>query len=328
MSAAGPSRSRCPRAGADGAARARGVALLLVLWVTALLGILLGGFVVIARTDSLQTRHLVDATRARYAAEAGIARVAYELRRADPLTRWVADGRPYEFAFEDATVRVRITDESGKIDLNAVDESILVALFNALTGDARRAQALAAAVMDWRDADDLVRPDGAELPEYRAAGLDYGPSQTGFLTIGELQQVLGMDYELYRRLEPLITVYSRMPRPNPAYAPAAVLQALPGLTPQLADQLVRQRRQMSPSQMMGATALMLPDGTPLVAGGGGVTYTVESRADLPNGAWTALDVTLRLGGQPGRRAYTLMRWREGSADDADTDAQTDVPAGR
>lgn len=309
------------------APRERGVALLLVLWVTALLGILLGGYVVIARTDSLQTRHLVDATRARYAAEAGIARAVFELRRADPLTRWVPDGRPYEIEFEGAKVEIAITDESGKVDINAADEAILYALFNAVAGDDMRARQLAAAVLDWRDADDLVRPEGAEEPDYEAAGLDYGPSQAGFTTIGELQQVLGMDYELYRRIEPLITVYSRMPRPNAAYASAGVIQALPGLTPQLAGQLVQQRRMMTPQQMSG-TPLMLPDGTPLVAGGGGVTYTVVSRAELPNGAWTALDVTLRLGGQPARRAYTLLRWREGSADDAETDAETDPVAGR
>ncbi len=306
---------------------ARGVALLLVLWVTALLGILLGGYVVIARTDSLQTRHLVDATRARYAAEAGIERAVFELRRADPLTRWVPDGRPYQIEFEGAKVEIAITDESGKIDINAADETILYALFNSMTGDDRRSRALAAAVLDWRDADDLVRPGGAEKPDYQAAGLDYGPSQTGFTTIGELQQVLGMDYELYRQLEPLITVYSRMPRPNPAYASAGVIQALPGVTRELAVRLVQQRRMMTLQQMSG-TPLTLPDGAPLVAGGGGVTYTVASRAELPNGAWTALDVTLRLGGQPARRAYTLLRWREGSADDADTDAETEPAAGR
>jgi hypothetical protein len=34
---------------------------------------------------------------------------------------------------------------------------------------------------------------------------------------------------------------------------------------------------------------------------------------LPNGAWTQVDATIRLGGAAGARAYTILQWREGSA---------------
>ena len=40
--------------------RQRGVAFILVLWLLALLTILLGSFALIARTESLQARHLFD----------------------------------------------------------------------------------------------------------------------------------------------------------------------------------------------------------------------------------------------------------------------------
>ena len=294
-------------------ARARGVALLLVLWAVALLAILLGGFVLLARTETLQSRFLLDATRARYAAEAGVSRAVYELRRADPLTRWVPDGRPYAFEFDGAKIEVEVEDESGKIDFNAADEVLLLQFLLALAVEEPRARSLVDAIMDWRDPDDLVRANGAEDREYEAAGLAYEPTNMGFQTLGEVQQVLGMDYALFEKIEPHATVYSRNGRPNPAYASPVVLQAMAGIAPEAARQLVEQRRQ-TPPQQLAATPLSLPDGTPLVAGGGGLTYTVRAKATLPNGTWTLLDATIRLGGPPGGRAYSILRWREGSAD--------------
>jgi general secretion pathway protein K len=293
--------------------RARGVALLLVLWAVVLLTILLGGFVLVARTESLQSRFLLDATRARYAAEAGMARAAYELRRADPLTRWVADGRSYPLEFDGAKLSVEVIDESGKIDLNASDEVLMLGVFLAVGIEEPKARALVDAIMDWRDPDDLVRTNGAEDREYEAAGLAYKPANIGFATIGEVQQVLGMDYELFAKLEPYVTVYSRNPRPNPSFAAPLVLQAMSGMDAQLAQDLVARRWQLDPQQL-AATPLLMPDGTPLVAAGGGVTYTVRAKATLPNGTWTLLDATIRLGGAPGGRAYSILRWREGSAE--------------
>jgi general secretion pathway protein K len=291
----------------------RGTALLLVLWVVALMGILLGSFVVLARSEQMQTRWLFDTTRARYAAEAGLSRAIYELRRADPLTRWVPDGRAYELTFDDAKIEVTVTDESGKVDLNMADELLLLALFQQAGADQERASRLVDGVMDWRDPDDLVRPFGAEDDDYEAEGLTYGASDRGFALAGELQQVLGMDYELYRKVAPLVTVYARSARPNPAFAAPEVLQLLPGITPDIAQQVVEQRRMMPPDQL-AAMPITLPDGTPLTMAGGGMTYTVQSRATLPNGAWTVLDTTVRIGGTPGGRAYSILRWREGSAD--------------
>ena len=249
----------------------------------------------------------------RGAAEAGISRAVYELRRADPLTRWVPDGRPYAFDFDGARVEVEIEDENGKIDLNASDEVLLLQFLLVLGVEEPRARSLVDAIMDWRDPDDLVRANGAEDREYEAAGLSYKPTNVGFQTVGEVQQVLGMDYELFEKIEPHATVLSRSPRPNPAYASPEVVQAMSGIAPEAARQLVEQRRQTSPQQL-AAAPLALPDGTPLVAGGGGLTYTVRAKATLPNGTWTLLDATLRLGGPPGGRAYSILRWREGSAD--------------
>lgn len=292
--------------------RQRGVAFLVVLWVIALVTVLLGSFAVIARTENLQARHLLDSTRARYAAEAGVNLASWALRLPDMQARWVGDGRPYTFQFGDAKVEVKVLNESGKIDINVADQDQLQRLFETAGLDPDQAQTMAARVMDWRDPDDLVSPNGAEKSDYKRDGLSYGPANTTFTTVGELQQVLGMDYALYKKLEPAITVYSGSGTPNPMYAPQQALMAMQGMTSDIAQQLITMRQQIPPGTSGGVNGLTLPDGTPLVASGGGVTYSVASKATLPNGATTTLDTTIRLGGtNPSARPFVILRWREG-----------------
>lgn len=288
----------------------RGVAFVLVLWLLALLTILLGSFALISRTEALQARHLFETTRARYAAEAGINRAVYQAAMLDPLQRWIPDGRAYEFEFEDAELVVEITDESGLIDLNAADTLTLSNLFvaNGLPQD--EADRLADAILDWRDTDDLVSPNGAEDPDYEAAGLDYGAKDAPFDTVSEVQQVLGMTHEFYARILPALTIYSGQSTPNPAYAPFEVLRIFTALDDQLAQQLIEARHAWDPTS--GAPPPLLPDGTPLMAQGGSGTYSMVARATLPNGAWTELEATVRLGGAgTSGLAYTVLRWQDG-----------------
>jgi len=54
----------------------------------------------------------------------------------------------------------------------------------------------------------------------------------------ELQLVLGMRPEIYRRLAPLITVYSRQAGVNPQVASREVLLAVPGLGPETVDAIL------------------------------------------------------------------------------------------
>ena len=288
----------------------RGVAFVVVLWLLALVTILLGSFALLARSEGLQARHLADTTQGRYAAEAGVNRAVFALAAPDPLVRWTPDGRTYSLDYAGAKIEIQVIDESGKLDINAAELPLLQGFLIASGLEMDQADALAAAIIDWRDPDDLVTTNGAEDAEYEAAGLPYGPKNALFDTLSELQQVLGMNHDLFQRIAPSLTIHSGMSMPNMAFAPAAVLQALPGLDPFLVEQLVAQRELFDPTT--GGAPPTLPDGSPLVAQGGSGTYTVRSRATLANGAWTQLDTTVRLGGAAlSGLAYTVLRWQEG-----------------
>ena len=288
--------------------RQKGIALVIVLWILLLVTISTGAYTLMARMDQLEAHTVISSTRARMAAEAGINLAVLSLRDPDELTRMVADGRPYEIQIQDVLVEIQVTDERGKVDINAVDEVTLLQLLqgHGLEGD--DAVYLAAAVMDWADVDEIERANGAELPAYASAGLDVGPGNRPFLMVEEVLQVLGMPWELYKKMEPGLTVFSESGMPDPAYAPLEALLALPDMTEEDALNFIEERQSQDSTTGLGTT---LPNGQVAMARGRGLTYSILAKATLPNGIWDQVEATIRLGGSSTGLPYKVLRWREG-----------------
>ena len=285
-----------------------GIALVLVLWSLLLLTIVTGSFALMARMDRLEAHSLLSGTQARLSAQAAINLAVLALRDPDDATRMLADGRVYQTELDGVLVEVSAIDERGKLDINATDELILANLFTGHGLELDAAELLAAAVLDWRDEDELERVNGAEEDAYLAAGLEVGPANRPFMMTEELLQVIGMDYELYRRLEPAITVFSRTPEPDPAFAPVEALLALPDITYEEAVNFVQERNSQLPGESLGTE---LPNGVVVMEQGRGVTYSIQARATMPNGVWEQLQATIRLGGRRNGSPYRVLRWREG-----------------
>ena len=290
------------------ARRQEGIALVLVLWVLLLLTIITGSFAMMARMDRLEANALLSGTQARLSAEAAINFAVLALRDPDDETRMRADGRLYQQEFEGTLVEVSAIDERGKLDINAADELTMVNMFTGHGLELGDAELLAAAVMDWRDTDELERVNGAEEEAYLAAGLQIGPANRPFMMTEELLQVIGMPYELYRKLEPGITVFSRAGTPDPAFAPVEALMALPDITYEEALEFVAERNARQAGDDLGAT---LPNGLVVLEQSRGVTYSITARATMPNGVWEQLQATIRLGGNRSGSPYRVLRWREG-----------------
>jgi len=292
-----------------GNAGVRGAALLLVLWLIALLTALIGAFALTAKIEGLQGRVLHRGVIAGEAARAGVEYALVRVADPDPRRQWRPDGRPYRWQFGDVQLDVAMVDENGKIDLNQADATLLSSLFQQVGGLAQAdAARLASAVLDWRDPDLLTQPEGgAEDPDYEAAERHYGAKDAPFESVAELEQVLGMTPALYAKVAPDLTVFSGRTRPDPAFASAGVLRAM-GID---ADNVIGRRRAWDPSA--GGPAPMLEGGEPLVSSGSG-TYSIDSRARLRDGREAMLRVVVRAGGNglPGS-AYTPLRWEEGAS---------------
>ena len=287
-----------------------GIALLLVLWMMVILIGIIGIFALTAGTENKQGKLLARGAQARYSAEGGVDVAVMRLSSADPLLRWVPDDRVYKYGVEKTQIEIRIVDESGKVDINAAGADVINPLLIAVGIEPLQAQSIASAIVDWRDPDNLLtEPGGAEDPQYASADLPYGAKDAPFQTVSELQQVIGMTPELYVRLQPLITIYSGLDRPNPSFAPPEVLAALGLQAPQIA-QLLAERNAWQP----GMPVFTLPDGNPLATSGTG-TYSISSVAIEPDGSRAKVTATLRVGdtGSFGL-LYTPLAWRVGEID--------------
>jgi general secretion pathway protein K len=286
----------------------QGIALVLVLWVLLLLTIITGSFALMARMDRLEAHSLLSGTQARLSAEAAINLAVLALRDPEDTTRMRADGRVYQQDLDGVLVEVSAIDERGKLDINSTEELTLANLFTGHGMELGDAEMLAAAVLDWRDEDELERVNGAEEDAYIAAGLEVGPANRPFMMTEELLQVIGMPYDLYRLLEPGITVFSNVSEPNPAFAPVEALMSLPDITYDEAVNFVQERNTQQAGDSLGTE---LPNGVMVMEQGRGVTYSIQAKATLPNGVWEQLQATIRLGGTSSGSPYRVLRWREG-----------------
>jgi general secretion pathway protein K len=297
----------------------RGIALILVLWLTILLAVIATAFAYSMRTETLAARNAVSLAQARGLADGAIMRVAFELMRPrTPTETWQADGVVHYWDEGDAHVAANAIDESGKIDLNVASDALLKGLFQSAGGlDADAAQRIVDVIDDWKDADDLRRPNGAEAADYRAAGLSYKPANAPFENVAELQRVLGMTPALYAAVADNLTVFSKAPGVNPAFASRAVLLAIPGATADVVDTYLRQRQD--------ALAQRLPLPAFPVAGVAAAPtnlWRIRAEVTMPDGVAYIREAVLRPGGDV-LHPVTVLAWQEG-----DRRAFAPAPAGQ
>lgn len=148
----------------------------------------------------------------------------------------------------EGVVVVRVTDEQGKLNLNALRtpsggihnrwREVAEQLFVSRGLD----PALLDPILDWLDANDFSEPRGAERGYYSQLTPSYTPRNGSFLTEGELGRVKGLTSQVRERLSEVVTVLpTSSPLINVNTAPAEVLSALlSALSPQVDPQLLEQ----------------------------------------------------------------------------------------
>jgi len=287
----------------------QGIALIAVLWLTVLLTVIASGFAFSMHGEAVAARNALSLAQARVAADGAVERVAYELTRPRNLPDvWQADGAPHTWAEGDVNITTWSTDESARIDLNTANDLLLHGLLVTIGGlDPIAADSVLAAILDWKDPDDLKRPNGAEEADYRAAGKNYAPANAPFDTVGELARVLGVTPELVARIADTVTVYARQPGVNTATASRDVLLAIPNMTPEIVDQFIAQRNDALANKL---PVPPLPQAQGFASGAVPV-FRIKAQAVMPDGVTFVRDAVLRLSVDP-RRPVIAYLWQEGA----------------
>lgn len=234
-----------------------GIALLIVLWVLTILMVIVFSFSLMARTETLSIMAYKSGIAKKFLAEAGIQRGIMEIfyRKVyrnqnvelEGREIWKTDGTPHDAQLGEGYYTVRITDEAGKVDINTAPELVLKNLFMNTGISGEDADIIVDSLMDWKDPDDLHRLNGAESDYYQSLPTPYNAKDARFDTVEELLLVKGVTPDiLYGSKEKkgvveFLTVHAKNSRINVKAAPREVLLAIPGMTPEAADQLIALR---------------------------------------------------------------------------------------
>lgn len=168
-----------------------GFILIVALAVMSILAVLSMSYAHLARNASEQTSMAADRLAGFYAAESGIARARARLAgKSDP---------PPKFAVGEWTVEVRVSDDESKINLNSASRELLANLFSLYGIKNQDRDILVDSLMDWIDANELHRLNGAESDYYKAQGFAYGAKNAPVESIGELTRVRGFPADLLER---------------------------------------------------------------------------------------------------------------------------------
>jgi general secretion pathway protein K len=236
----------------------KGIALLIVLWVLTILMVIVLSFSVMARTEIYSTLAFKGGIERKFIAEAGIERGITELFYREVYKDqtielegrevWKTDGTPYEGQIGDGYYTVKILDESGKVDINTASELVLKNLLINAGVKPEEADIIVDCIMDWKDADDLHRLNGAESDYYMSLPNPYRAKDDKFDAIEELLLVKGMTAGILygggekKGIIDFLTVHSGTASININAAPKEVIMALPGMTPEYADSIIEYRK--------------------------------------------------------------------------------------
>lgn len=279
-----------------------GFALVIVLWVAALLTVIAGSFAYEVRVETMLVRNFLGHAQAGTLAEAGIRLGILSLlsRHASPV-----GGDVHEASMPEGKVRFSVTAETGKIDLNRAPDALIRGLAASFGNDGDTAS-LADAILDWRDADDLRRLHGAEDRDYLLAGRQGGARDGPFLTVSELSQVLGMSPDMLGRAHRAATIYSGKAKIDPSVATREALEAVPGLNPAAVDHFLverdkaRSRGQPPPVQLLGGAQSYLAISKSRI-------YTVSAEGQTTNGVKAQRSAVVRLTGSRAQ-PYSVLTW--------------------
>ena len=224
--------------------KSAGSALVIVLWLSMVLTLLATTLVAQLRTDLDINQQRLQQAQTRYSLEAAQQYTLFRIltRTLPPANPSAPDETPspntnnpthknqsvLQWRFNGMEMAISVAGEAGKANPNLASSQLLSRLIQSQGYDSDKSNALADAILDWRDPDDLSRLNGAEAHHYRAAGLDYEPTNTPFQHLAELQRVLGMEPQLYQQLRPYLTLHNRSPSVNLSQASDGMRQALTG----------------------------------------------------------------------------------------------------
>lgn len=274
-----------------------GFALIATIWTVGLLTLLGTAAIVGARYRAAEVSTYAASTRIAVAAESAInLTIALLLREPESLAIVVAKF-PLRCRLPGGeSAVITLEDEAGKVDLNTARPPVLALLFSRISGNADEGTRMADRIVQFRQGPKrsptaptpnrlLSTVSAAPANPLQAASEQSSSSATGFLTIFQLDEIVGMSPTVFHAARPLVTVRSKRPDPLPAVAPARLRQLL---------------------NLSTASSVLPPQGA------GSPSLTIRADVAARNGARFIREALVSF--SSGARPFDVHEWRRGDID--------------
>jgi general secretion pathway protein K len=307
-----------------GAPKARGAALLIVLWLSAALAAIAFALSAKVRAEAERSVTAWEGVQAYYLATGALERALLHMLWGPPY--YQPGMTSFRFSFPSGEAVVHILPEAGKLNLNFAPPEELERLFAALGADAVRAAEIARAVVDWR----TPAPHGPTVFDHYYLSLvpSFRAPHASFQEVEELLLVKGMTPELFYGIiapgpqgawlaaggaRDCLSVYSAGGTVDVNTAQPAVFAAL-GFSPGQIQAILAARPIRDPAQLPGVGLAGHPAlGRLRVGGGSVVTLRASARPRLASGQLSDLRRSVAatvklLGPAGGDKPYHVLRW--------------------
>lgn len=286
----------------------RGFIVVVVLWMLAALAALALVYLTYVTNTAVTVAVNADRLQADALVNAGLELAAYRLTAQNEATRPTSG--TFNARVGAGRVSVTFRSEAARIDLNMAPKPILAGLMTALGVSADNASVYTDRIVAWRSSTEPGQ-DNPENSYYRTLGASYLPRHAPFPHSDELWLVGGIPPAVVERVLPFVTVFSNMRTVNVLDAAPQVVAALPGMTPQTLQQVLRDRTDpnIDPRSLVG------------LAGGGAATiegakaYRLTVAVEAPSHRQSSAEIVILLL-ESGDEPYRVLSWHnafDGSA---------------
>ena len=179
--------------------RRKGGALLAVLWLSAALAAIAFSVAASVRSETDRVGSSADGLRAWYLASGSVERGIQwmmwgsEIHNPDGTPRWQTNAPRLTMPYPSGDAIVEMIPESAKLNINTASADSLLRVVTVVSGDAQRAAAIVAAILDWRGGSSPTEFD----QYYFTISPTFRSRHASFEEIEELLLVKGMTPELY-----------------------------------------------------------------------------------------------------------------------------------
>lgn len=279
----------------------RGFIVVAVLWILAALSALVLIYLTFVTNTAVVVAGGAERVQVEALATAGVELTVFRLIGASEA------GRPTSGTFNARVgtggVAVTFRSEAARVDLNAAPRSLIAGLITGLGASPANAESFADRIVAWRTPTE-AGDDDPENSFYRTSGASYLPRHAPFPQAEELWLVRGIPPLVIEKMLPFVTVFSNLASINVLDAAPQVLAALPGMTPDGLQTVLKMRSDPS-ADPQAVRAAVAGEGATL-AGSNAYRITVDvTTASGNRSAAEAVVLLLQSDAQP----YRVLSWR-------------------